>query len=143
MKKIFLLLLLVPAINFAQEKITTSEEEYKYLTEGLKIQQETGTDLKAGYELENIKEVTTNGYTVSYSLFNHLESKKTKAISIVLRKEKDKKDKIVYLCLPLNNSELLKKYVTATENLGITMKSYYDLSIAAMFSSSIDKLRNK
>lgn len=143
MKKLLLAILLFPILNFAQEKISTTDEEYKYLTEGLKIQQETGTDFKSGYQLEKIKEVNSNGFVINYSYLNHIESKKTKAVSIILKKEKDKKDKVFYLCLPLNNAELLKKFILDTDKLGLSMKTHYDLSMAAILSNSIDQLKNK
>jgi len=143
MKKLLLAILLFPTLNFAQEKISTSEEEYKYLTEGLKIQQQTGTDLKSGYELEKIKEVNSNGFIINYSYFNHISSNETRALSIILTKEKDKKDKVVYLCLPIDNSDLFKRFCEETDKLGLSMKMYFDYSIYMMLSKAINKIKNK
>ncbi|WDO13091.1 hypothetical protein MH928_17430 [Flavobacterium sp. WW92] len=143
MKKFLFLLVLLPTINFAQDKISTTDEEYKYLTEGYKIQQETGSDFKSGYELQKIEENKANGFIITYSLLKHKESNKTKALSIVLTKEKDKKDKIVYLCLPFNNTDLFVKFCKETESLGVSMKMYFDYSIYNVLQKSLDKIANR
>lgn len=143
MKKLLLLLLLIPVFSIAQDKVSTTDEEYKYLTEGYRIQQETGSDFKLGYELLKIEENKANGYSIKYSLLQETSTKTTKAISIVLTKDKDKKDKVIYLCLPFNNEELFVKYCKATESLGISMKMYFDYSIYNLLQKSMDKMTNR
>lgn len=143
MKRFLLLLLFIPAFSIAQEKVSTSEEEYKYLTEGYKLQQSNGSDLKSGYEIVKIEENQANGYSITYSLFNHKESQQTKALSIVLTKDKDKKDKMIYLCLPFNNTDLFTKFCKETESLGITMKTYFDYSVYNLLQKSIERMTNR
>jgi hypothetical protein len=142
MKKTFLFLtLLVSLISFSQEK--TTNEEYNYLTEGYKISLETGADFKKGYELQKFEEDSYYAYKITYYLFIHSESKKTKAILITIVKDKDKKDKEEFLCLPMNNQELFKKFTDKTDNLGLNMKHYFNYSICKILSKSIEKINNK
>uniref|UniRef100_UPI004048A3AB hypothetical protein n=1 Tax=Flavobacterium sp. TaxID=239 RepID=UPI004048A3AB len=108
MKKILLSFLLLFSVTlFSQDKIITSEEEYKFLTKGYQIYLENGSDFKAGYELVKLTENNTDGYTITYHKFNDTNIKKTKALLIIIEKKKDK----YYLCLPFNNNDLLKKYI--------------------------------
>ena len=50
---IFIFLLLFKSI-VAQEKITTTDDEYNYLTQGYAEQLQKGLDMKSGYELKKI-----------------------------------------------------------------------------------------
>lgn len=58
MKKILLLLivLFVSTYSFSH----TTEEEYSYVTKGLKIQIDGGLDMKKGYELKTVKVLNSN-----------------------------------------------------------------------------------
>ena len=144
MKKIlFLLALTFSGFVFSQEQISTTEEEYNYLTQGYKISLETGSDFKKGYELKKIEEDVYFSFKITYSLLIHSESKKTKAVLITIIKEKDKKDKEEYLCLPINNDKLFKKFTDKTDELGASMKYYFDNSTYKILSKLIDKIANK
>lgn len=144
MKKIFTLVVaMIFATGFSQEKAVTTVEEYNYLTQGYKLALETGADLKAGYELIKIDEDKIGDFSVSYFIFKNTESKKTKAMLLVLKKDKDKADKVVYLCLPFNNGELFKKFAKETESLGVSMKMYFDYSMYSTLAKSIEKLTNR
>lgn len=144
MKKLVLALtIMFSSFCMAQDKIVTSEEEYNYLTQGYKISLETGSDFKAGYELKKIDEDKLENYSYSYSLLVHKESNKTKAVLITCKKDKEKEDKIVYLCLPFNNGNLFKKFCLETESLGTTMKMYFDYSMYNTLRKAMDKITNK
>lgn len=137
-------MLSITTFSFSQDnKPVTSIEEYNYLTQGYKLQLETGGDFKAGYELKPIVEDKAGDFTITYSLMNHISSKTTKAVLITLKKAKDKNDKIIYLCLPFNNQDLFQKFFKETENLGISMKMVFEASMYKALSNSFDKISNR
>jgi hypothetical protein len=150
MKNFLLLLLLVTGSTFAQDKaaeqpeskIITTEEEYNYLTQGYKIAIETGADMKVGYTLEHMPEIKAGNFTAKYSFLKETATKQTKAVLIVLEKEKGNSDKVVYLCLPFNNGELLKKFYAETQTLGITMMDIFSASFFKFASQAADKACN-
>lgn len=143
MKKLLLIVLLAPALLFSQNKASTTDEEYKYLTEGYRVQQETGSDFKSGYELKKIDEFTAKNYKATYSILMHKESNQAKALSIVMSKEKDSKDKKIYLCLPFNNDELFKKFYKETESLGLTMSEVFNYTIYNITQKTFERLANR
>lgn len=149
MNKIILLLLLVPFFNFAQEqpvkreKAKTTTEEYNYLTQGYKIGLETGQDLKAGYELNHLPETSVDKFKIRYSVFKETKSNHAKAILITLTKIKDSDNKVLYLCLPFNNKELLAKFYDETLGLGLSMNTMFEVSNLAMLSSLWESKENE
>ena len=146
MKKIFLLLLLVPMFNFAQdrEKAVTTDEEYLYLTQGYRITLATGLDVKNGYSLTHLPEVTSENHIIRYSLLKDVKTSKTKAVLITLTKDKSRRDKVVYLCLPFNNKKLLEKFYLAANSpsVGASMTDVLEVSIYNMLASTLDKVTN-
>lgn len=124
---------------FSQKQVTTTDEEYNYLTQGYKVSLENGSDLKKGYELQKFDEETYASFEYNYYLFIHSESKKTKAILVTITKDKNKKE---YLCIPINNEELFKKFIDKTHEIGLNMKHYFNYSAYKLLSKSIDKLSN-
>lgn len=137
MKKLFLAILFVfSSISFSQEKLITSEEEYKFLTKGYQLYLENGSDFKAGYELVKLTENNTDGYTITYHKFNDTKINKTKALLIVLHK----KDKKTYLCLPFNNSDLLKKFIIEVESLDNTMRGLLQANNSVLLSKALGEL---
>lgn len=117
--------LLFLTISFSQT--TTTEEEYRYLTEGYGKQIENGLDVyKEGYVLEDLfKSGEMSGYSFDYYSFKTAETKELKAILIVCQKLK--KDKVRYLCIPFNNRELLGKFTGDYQTLGVSMKSMLEM----------------
>lgn len=151
MKKILLVLLVATSgVIFSQnnqagetnKRQTTTDEEYNYLTKGYEISLETGSDIKSGYKLNKFKENIYDNYTIEYYSFDELKTAKTKCILIVLKKEKSKKDKAIYLCLPFNNQNLYQKFTKQKESLGLSMLIYLDYSIYALFSQTIELISN-
>lgn len=137
MKKILLTFLLAfSSITIAQDKIITSEEEYKFLTKGYQLYLENGSDFKAGYELVKLTENNADGYLITYHKFNDTTIKKTKALLIVVQK----KDKKTYLCLPFNNSELLRKFILEVENLDNTTKALVQANNSVILSKSLGEI---
>lgn len=142
---VYLLILFCIGNIFAQNNDLTNAttlEEYNYLTQGYKISLENGSDFKKGYELKKYDEDKYAAFTITYHLFIHTETKKTKAILIIISKDKSKKDKEEYLCLPINNDDLFKKFIDKTYEIGLNMKHYFGYSTYKILSKSIDKLVN-
>lgn len=140
------LLLLIASImcqfSFSQEKATTTEEEYNYLTIGYEQQIKTGGDMKSGYKLVPIgKPVTASGYTVE-RYFLKTNEDVAKAVFIIAKKEKGEKDKLRYLCLPFNNSDLMKKFYNDVSALGITMMEIVEVAVFDLASKSCEKVAN-
>jgi hypothetical protein len=65
-----------------------------------------------------------------------------KAILIVCSKDKDKKNKIIYLCLPFNNMQLMQKFNSESEKMGITMAALFNQSNNIILSSLLDNASN-
>lgn len=139
MKKLLILLLLTVNFSFSQEKIITSPEDYNYLTKELPKQMQLGNGVKDGYELIKIESNNFKEFTYNYFLFSEKETKKTKAILIVVGKN----GKEQVLCLPFNNPELLDEFFKESESLGASMKMYFDKSIYNILSKSMEKLSNR
>lgn len=135
MKKI-LFMLLVFNLGFTQN-VSTTIDEYNYLTQGYKIQLETGGDFKKGYQLNQFEKVNASNFEITYSYLIEEESKKAKAILIVIKKEKDKDDKIRYLCLPFNNKELFLKFYKDYESLGVSMGYFLNISMFNLLGQSL------
>jgi hypothetical protein len=116
MKAIVVLLLLVSASVFSQ--ISTTEEEYNYLTRGMPEQIKKGLTVeKSGYSLVKFFEVVdpgTNDPNVADSglffVFSKFLDKENniKAISITFGQKKG--IPMNYWCFPINNKALKKKW---------------------------------
>ena len=137
-------MLLIPVLAISQTaKVSTTDDEYNYLTKGYSLTLENGTDIKAGYELKQIDQDVFGDYSVAYSLFTETSTGKTKAVLITVKKEKGKDDKVRYLCLPIGNQDLLIKFSGEVEKLGISMKIALDASTYNTLSKAFDKVANK
>lgn len=95
-------------IFYASETVKTTEEEYNYLTKGLKIQEDSGLDMKKGYQLDAIYKREINKFNFVISQLVLLETKEVKAISV--KAYSPVTLQTYYLCIPLNNAELTNKY---------------------------------
>lgn len=150
MKKIIFgaALVLLSTFSFAQdqpvtkEKVVTTEEEYNFLTQGYAITKKTGGDIKAGYELKAATSQKFEEFEVSYSTFKHVQSNKVKAILIIVKKDKDKDDKIRYLCLPFNNPALLQDFWNTTEDLGLSLGGILRFSLYKTLAEALNDLTN-
>lgn len=126
MKKITLLFTLFICIaSYAQEEVKTTYEEYKFLSESYAYQD--NVKMLEGYELKPLLEETKDIYNFNFKRFVHTESGKTQAIFVTITKIKKKEDKIVYLCMPINNPELFAQYNNRVYGLGATMYDYYNI----------------
>ena len=100
------LLAFIPAIVFAQP---TTQEEYNYVTKGLKIQKESGLDMKKGYSLRdygiktsgtvNVGNALTNTYvTATVSSFGLYRDGQDKPCAVLIIY--DRPGLSEYLCVP-------------------------------------------
>lgn len=114
MRKIILVATLLVA-GFINAQVSTTEEEYNYLTKGLKIQEESGlgSEVKKGYELLKFGSIKYHDdFTTDYFEFKNSIENKTKALLIKIIRERD--HKTVFLCLPINNESLFEKFAKST-----------------------------
>jgi hypothetical protein len=118
MKKTFLLntLLFTISISFSQEeKINvTSLDEYNYMTKGYKIQKSSGLDMKKGYDLENIQNITKGNYIFSFNSLIRNEKKELAGILIIAYS--DVSGRTYHLGMPINNSELQSHFENDIRN---------------------------
>jgi len=134
MKKLLLILLILPTFAICQE-ISTTEEEYKYLTEGIREQFSKGLDIKKeGYTLDKFFEVKSKNSDNIYNFYKFINSNgNIKAISIMLRSPDAKPTSGVYYCYPINNEKLLKKHWREVE-LNLASKNLYDATNQALLN---------
>lgn len=86
-----------------------TKEEFNYLSKGLKVQEESGLDMKSGYELANISVREIGAYLFEGSVFIEKKDNLYKAISIKVSSKTTKKT-LHYLTLPLYGNEYRQQY---------------------------------
>ena len=95
----------------------TSMEEYNYITKGYKVQQESGLDMKKGYEFEDLNTHKAGIRTASLKKLVKVNAgkKQTAAYMIVYQKEQSPKE---YFCIPSPKSgeDVLAAYWTSLNN---------------------------
>lgn len=146
MKKITIaFFMLLTTIGFSQNDLKSSEvkttyEEYNFLTERYGL--EDGYSMMEGYELQDFMESTLEKFNFNYKLLVENSTKNVKAVFITLTKIKKKEDKIRYLCMPINNANLLEKFNSETTGLGVSMSIALDDLNQALISKLIDEKFN-
>lgn len=114
---------------------STTQQEYLYMTKGLKIQLESGLDVKQGYELKGIKEVEQGDYIFMFQALLRKDSKDKAAGVIVIAKNK-KTSELFFKAIPIineekNEKEVFKVYTKLfTENLNWNENINKDYAIA-------------
>ncbi|MEO8238475.1 MAG: hypothetical protein ABI576_10230 [Flavobacterium sp.] len=131
MKKITLLLLLAFSFSYSQ----TTVEEYNYVTKGYAETISKGLDLKKGYSLSEIYHYTDTGYNF---IFQSLTNDKTKKISCIMVIAHSRTwDNKYYLCIPIGNGELEKKYKDQLNLWDAPILSAYSLALSQILSYSL------
>lgn len=92
----------------ATEAIRTTDEEYNYLTKGLKLQLDSGLDTKKGYRLDAVYSREFNKFSFVVSNLVLVESSDLKAISVKIYSPIT--SQTYYICIPVNNPELTAKH---------------------------------
>lgn len=131
MKKIILLLLFFVSVSYSQ----TTEQEYNYLTKGLRDAVEKGLDMKQGYELQDFYTHNEASYTFNFRLFVDIKTKKTKAILVVA----DSKlwGNRYFVCIPQGNSELSKRYSDFLQGWDKDILKSYSLALTDILGLSL------
>lgn len=115
--------------NFAFSQVTTTLDEYNYLTNGMREQAIKGYAFeKTGYSLVEFYNEKINKYTYIISKFVDAENN-IKAISIRLFPDL----KVgFFMCYPINNDELMKKHLKDGFNLSGSSESHYQIITNAL-----------
>lgn len=125
MKTITLFLFFLSSIAFSQAEIKssnvkTTNQEYDFLTQ--QYAEDNNVPMLPGYEFKALTERTMDNYNFNYRLFVESSTKNVKAVLITITKTKKSKEKVRYLCMPINNPDLYNKFFLAAEKkLGMTM----------------------
>ncbi len=128
MKKIILVATLLVA-GFINAQVSTSEDEYNYLTKGLDELQEKGLDdmTKKGYEFRSFFTDDVKDYIIEYRHFVNTDTKEVKAVSIKVTK-KEKND-VSFYCIPINNKKLEDKFIHIFNDNTFNKESYLNRTI--------------
>lgn len=118
MKKLVLLVMLVSVSVFGQETYVEevssdpnselTQEEYNYLTKGLRVQEESGLDMKKGYELKMLAYKKVNRYTFTSKIFIETATNIVKGISVKI--ESGVTNKAYYLVIPSTVGKYTDEY---------------------------------
>lgn len=112
MKNILVVFLLFTStITFGQNKLSslsTTEEEYNYLTKGYKVQIESGLDMKKGYSLKEVGNISRGKCDFNFKILIR-EAKNEIAGYLVITHSRNT-GQTYYSCIPINNKELLDRY---------------------------------
>lgn len=133
MKKIVFLFFFVFSGLYSQ----TTEEEYNYITKGYKIAVESGMDLKSGYSLQDLYTYQDSLYVFDFKLFVNDKTKKTSCVLV-------KANSLMwgnkyYLCIPIGNSALTKKYESKLNEWDKAILSSYSLALSNILSLSLSE----
>lgn len=146
MKKLLFIILLSTTLigytqtDFKKSEVKTTDEEYNFLTESYDI--ENNIEILDGYELKTLGFFDYEKFRCETKFLVESKTKNVKAISFVLSKEKENNDKIRYLCLPINNEVLFKKFKKKHENLGFTISEVLNHFGNLMISGYVEQIHN-
>ena len=142
---ILILVLLTTGLAFSQVElkksdIQTSDIEYQFLTE--EYGSENNFAMLEGYHLEPFKNILIKQFVYDFQYFVQNNTNDIKAIFIKITKEKRNDNKLRYLCLPINNDRLFKKFAKEYENLGLTIGDYFEEIVAYSVENYITQFYN-
>ncbi|NPD45670.1 MULTISPECIES: hypothetical protein [unclassified Lentimicrobium] len=134
-----IILLLISIISFAQSvkkesSIKTTNEEYEFLTK--KYNEENNFGMLDGYKIYPNKIANNDEYSCEFQLFKKVNTQKVKAVLIIIKGKDNKRHKVQYLCMPINNEELMNEFAEDVQNLRYSKSSI-------LFNTSIRLLRSK
>lgn len=92
---LFLLSIALPTLVFSQ----TTLEEYNYVTKGYKVQIESGLDMKKGYIITDIDEVTVGERTASLKALLKITGKDTTVAAYMIKYTRTD-NPTEYICIP-------------------------------------------
>lgn len=146
MKKIVsIIILFITLFSYTQNElkesdIKTTDEEYEFLTEY--YTEENNFDLLDGYELKSFGFFDFEKYSCESKFLVESKTKNVKALLYIIKKDKENNDKVRYLCLPINNEELFKKFTLKSEKIGLTMNEMLNYFSELMISTYVEQHYN-
>ncbi len=126
-----------PTIDSSQ----TTQDDYYYLTEGMKFRDQTGADFKSGHELKEAFKTALKKTEFTFYLFNHIGTNTTKALSVKI--VNTKKDETTYLCVPFDNATLYLEYFEDRKKLKGKADKYYDYVYTLFTTKYIQQKQNE
>jgi hypothetical protein len=146
MKKIVsIIILFITLISYSQNElkesdIKTTDEEFEFLTEY--YTEENNFELLDGYELKSFGFFDYEKYSCESKFLVESKTKNVKALLYIITKDKENDDKVRYLCLPINNEELFKKFTLKSEKIGLTMNEMLNYFSELMISTYVEQQYN-
>ena len=142
---ISILCLLTSSLTFSQvelkqSEIQTSDKEYQFLAEEYGF--ENNFAMLEGYHLQPSKKIPIKQFEYDFQFFIQNSTNNIKAILIKITKEKRNNSKLIYLCLPINNDILFKKFAIEYENLGFTIGDYFEEIVTYSIENYITQFYN-
>lgn len=111
----------------------TTEAEYNYLTKGYKVQIESGLDMKKGYTIVDASVVRRSSYTFDIKFLMREKNNEMAGILIITKSETW--GNTYYICLPINNPDLINKYYASIAAWDKSLLLEYTLVTSSMFAS--------
>ena len=130
--------------DFKKSEVITADKEYEFLTEH--YGKENNFELLDGYELKSLGGYDYEKLHCESKLLVESTTKKVKALLLIITKEKENDDKVRYMCLPINNDELFKKFINEYDKLGLSMLGvlkWYGDSMKSSFVEHVYNANNK
>lgn len=127
-------------VELEQSEIQTSDIEYQFLTE--EYGSKNNFSMLEGYHLETFKKIPIKQFEYDFQFFIQNNTNDIKAIFIKITKEKRNDDKLRYLCLPINNDKLFKKFTTKYDNLGLNIGDYFEEIVTYSVENYITQFYN-
>ena len=126
--------------DFKKSDVKTTDEEYEFLNEH--YTRENNFELLDGYELKSFGVFNYEKYSCESKFLVESKTKNVKALLYIISKEKENEDKVRYLCLPINNEKLFKKFIKKSEKVGLTMNEMLNYFSELMISSHLEQFYN-
>ena len=126
--------------DFKKSEVITTDKEYVFLTEH--YGKENNFELLDGYELKSFGVFNYEKYRCESKFLVEFKTKNVKALLYIITKEKENNDKVRYLCLPINNEELFKKFTLKSEKIGLMMNEMLVYFSELMISTYVEQFYN-
>ncbi|MBN2829263.1 MAG: hypothetical protein JXR56_02955 [Candidatus Cloacimonetes bacterium] len=110
--------------NPVDEPKGTTEEEYNYLTKGYKIQLESGLDMKKGYIIKDMGEWEEGSHGFKFKVLIREEADELAGILVIAKSDSWTGVSTYYLCIPINNPDLMKRYHESLSSISFISTSY-------------------
>jgi hypothetical protein len=132
MRQIYVLLVFISCISYSQ--VSTTQEEYNYLTKGYKIQITSGLDMKSGYEFETFLIQKADSYEFE---FKHLiKTKENSKVAIFVIAKSKVSGSTYYYCIPKNNTDLMNNFYSSLMELDERMTTAFAVATSLALSKA-------